>query len=362
MNKTNLLNGFALALMLSACGGATPHITVVCEENNVGNNIVKWETKPALPGRVQVFASTDPDHIPETRPVASANIADQIVTVTNDDPLQRRYYTLLFDDRYRVRVASRNVRVPGVQNFRDLGGYPVYARHQRVRWGMLYRSAQMDLNQPATLQKLQALRIRTVIDLRDSAERAVTPPPAFADNAGLRLVQVPIPVGRLADILDGIDQKRILSDTVNRIVERANRELVREHAADFRHLFNVLLDKDNYPAVIHCTSGKGRTGIATALVLAALGVDDESIMYDYRLSNLFFDIPTASSYAYQLPVPAQEAITTIYSARESFLDAAKDEVERRYGTVQNYLTRAIGLKKKELHNLQDILLVDDELH
>lgn len=359
MNKINLLNGLALALMLSACGGATPHITVVCEENNVGNNIVKWETKPALPGRVQVFASTDPDRRPEGgRPVASAAVADQFVVVTNDNPLQRCYYTLVFDGRYRVQVASRNVNVPGVQNFRDLGGYPVYSNHKRLRWGMLYRSAQMNPADPATLQKLRALRIRTIVDLRDSAERpSAQPLPA---GAGLRVVNVPIPVGSLADILDGIDNKRILSDTVGRIVERINRDVVKRHAADFRRLFDVLLDERNYPAVIHCTSGKGRTGIASALVLAALGVDEESIMYDYRLSNTFFDIPLASSYAYQLPPSSQEAITTIYSAREEFLNAAKDEVERRYGTVDNYLTRAIGLKKKELRHLQDILLVDDE--
>ena len=359
MNKTHLLNGIALALMLTACGGAKPRITVVCEENNVGNNIVKWETKPALPGRVQVYASTDPDRIPEERPVASARVSDQFVTVPNDEPLARRYFMLVFDGRYRVRVASRNVVVPGVQNFRDLGGYPVYARHKRTRWGRLYRSACIDPTQPATLQKLQALGIRTVIDLRDSALRRPYLRPLPAD-AGLRVVSVPIPTGRLADILEGIEHESIRSDTVDRIVERLNRQVVRCHAADFRRLFDFLLDERNYPAVIHCTAGKGLTGIASALVLAALGVDEESIAFDYRLSNYFFDIPAASSYAYQLPAAQQEAITTVYSAREEFLDAAKDEAERRYGTVDNYLTRAVGLNKKELRRLRELLLVDEE--
>ena len=323
----NLLNGLALTMLLSACGGATPHITVVCEENSVGNSIVKWETKPALEGDVKVFASTDPENIPEIRPVATANIADQWTTVVSNDPTRRHYYTLLFNDKYRVRVATRNVNVPGVQNFRDLGGYPVYARHKQVRWGVLYRSAQIDLTQPATLDKLNNLGIRTLIDLRDTAEY-----PRTTDSlpGQPRVVHIPIHAGNLADILAGIDRESIQSDTVYRIVERINRHIVAVHASDFRRMFDTLLDEDNYPAVICCTTGKGRTGIAAALILSALGVNEDDIMDDYRLSNRYFDIP------------------------------AKDEVERTYGSVDDYLHRAIGLEKEELKQLRKILLVNEE--
>ena len=354
----NLLNGLALTMLLTACGGATPHITVVCEENNVGNSIVKWETKPAIEGYVKVFASTDPDDIPEIRPVATANIADQWATVVTDDPAKRHYYTLLFNDKYRVRVATRNVNVPNVQNFRDLGGYPVYARHKQVRWGMLYRSAQIDLAQPATRDKLNNLGIRTLIDLRDTSEYSRTASDTLPGQP--RVVHIPIHAGNLADILTGIDRESIQSDTVYRIVERINRHIVAVHASDFRRMFDTLLDEDNYPAVIYCTTGKGRTGIAAALLLSALGVNDEDIMDDYRLSNRYFDIPAATSYAYELPTRSQEALTTVYSAREGFLDAAKDEIERAYGSVDDYLRRAIGLEKEDLKQLRKILLTNEE--
>ena len=354
----NLLNGLALTMLLTACGGATPHITVVCEENNVGNSIVKWETKPAIEGYVKVFASTDPDDIPEIRPVATANIADQWATVVTDDPAKRHYYTLLFNDKYRVRVATRNVNVPNVQNFRDLGGYPVYARHKQVRWGMLYRSAQIDLAQPATRDKLNNLGIRTLIDLRDTSEYSRTASDTLPGQP--RVVHIPIHAGNLADILTGIDRESIQSDTVYRIVERINRHIVAVHASDFRRIFDILLDEDNYPAVIYCTTGKGRTGIAAALLLSALGVNDEDIMDDYRLSNRYFDIPAATSYAYQLPTRSQEALTTVYSAREGFLDAAKDEIERAYGSVDDYLRRAVGLEKEDLKQLRKILLTNEE--
>ena len=352
----NLLNGLALTLLLSACGRVTPHITAACEEDSASNSIImKWETRPAIEGEVKVFASTDPDHIRENRPVATAPIANQWMTIANNQPSQRHYYTLLFNDRYRVRVASRTVNVPGVQNFRDLGGYPVYAQHKRIRWGMLYRSARIDLSQPATRDKLNHLGIRTVIDLRTPSE---SPLPAGTLPGQPRVVHIPIPVDCLTDILDDIDQQRIQPDTIGRIVERINRHIVAANAPAFRQMFDILLDKENYPAVIQCSTGKGRTGIASALVLSALGVNDDDIMTDYRLSR--FNIPTAISYVYELPVRSQEALITLFSARENFLNAAKDEIERTYGSVDEYLTKAVGLQNDEQRQLQEILLVKEE--
>ena len=344
----NLLNGLALTLLLSACGRVTPHITAACEEDSASNSIImKWETRPAIEGEVKVFASTDPDHIRENRPVATAPIANQWMTIANNQPSQRHYYTLLFNDRYRVRVASRTVNVPGVQNFRDL--------HKRIRWGMLYRSARIDLSQPATRDKLNHLGIRTVIDLRTPSE---SPLPAGTLPGQPRVVHIPIPVDCLTDILADIDQQRIQPDTIGRIVERINRHIVAANAPAFRQMFDILLDKENYPAVIQCSTGKGRTGIASALVLSALGVNDDDIMTDYRLSR--FNIPTAISYVYELPVRSQEALITLFSARENFLNAAKDEIERTYGSVDEYLTKAVGLQKDELKDLRKILLVDEE--
>ncbi len=352
----NLLNGLALTLLLSACGRVTPHITAACEEDSASNSIImKWETRPAIEGEVKVFASTDPDHIRENRPVATAPIANQWMTIANNQPSQRHYYTLLFNDRYRVREASRTVNVPGVQNFRDLGGYPVYAQHKRIRWGMLYRSARIDLSQPATRDKLNHLGIRTVIDLRTPSE---SPLPAGTLPGQPRVVHIPIPVDCLTDILADIDQQRIQPDTIGRIVERINRHIVAANAPAFRQMFDILLDKENYPAVIQCSTGKGRTGIASALVLSALGVNDDDIMTDYRLSR--FNIPTAISYVYELPVRSQEALITLFSARENFLNAAKDEIERTYGSVDEYLTKAVGMQKDELKDLRKILLVDEE--
>jgi protein-tyrosine phosphatase len=52
-------------------------------------------------------------------------------------------------------------------------------------------------------------------------------------------------------------------------------------------------------------------------------------------------------------------ITTIYSAKEDFLNAAKEQIEAEYGSVQTYLKKGIGLSAEEIEQLRSILLTDN---
>lgn len=347
------MNLLPLLVLLPSCSDTSPRITSVCEEMAPGKCIIKWEMTPMMEGEMKVFASTDPDHIAEEQAVATAPISEQHVLVDNTDPAQRYYYTLVFADKFRVSTAPRNAIIPAVQNFRDLGGYPSYSLHKQVRWGMLYRSGDMDNVNEESIDRLHRIGIKTIIDLRTPHERKAS---SKLQDAGFQVKQIPIPSGNLEAVLEGIQKRSISNDSVPRIVEQINRDFVLKHQAEYKQVFDILLDRRNYPLVIHCTSGKGRTGIASALVLAALGIDEDLIMEDYRLSNRFFNIPKALHYAYELPARSQVAITTMFSARANFLNAAHEAIEQEYGSIDAYLSKGLGLSKSDVKKLQAILL------
>jgi protein-tyrosine phosphatase len=54
-----------------------------------------------------------------------------------------------------------------------------------------------------------------------------------------------------------------------------------ENGPLFRDFFAVLAREDSYPVLFHCSAGKDRTGILTALLLEMLGTPREVIYDDY---------------------------------------------------------------------------------
>lgn len=339
-------------LLLSSCNRNTPTITVVCEENYVGNSIVKWEIMPEIQGNVKAYASTNPDYITEQSAVAMAPISDSRMTIVTPDPTRRYYYTLVFNEKYRVKIATRNIIIPGLQNFRDLGGYASNPGHKQVRWGKLYRSAAIDSLPSWSLSELKNIGIRTIIDLRTPDE---TPAPSLLEKH-FRVVHVPVTVGCTRHLIKKIEKQEISNDSVCKDMEKMYNEIVSECQPAFKQIFETLLDESNYPIVMHSATGKGRLGVVAALILAALQVDEADIMADYELSNTYFDIRNASKVAYNLPAASQEAITSVYAARVNYLDTSLRTIKEKYGDIPAYLRKGIGLSKDDIKKLQKLLL------
>src|SRR5262245_59911367 len=68
---------------------------------------------------------------------------------------------------------GENIAIATVPNFRDMGGWKVPGG--RVRYGLLYRSAEFANLQDADLAAFTKLGIRSVYDLRTAAERTSQP-------------------------------------------------------------------------------------------------------------------------------------------------------------------------------------------
>lgn len=348
----NLLIGLLSLCVASSCRRNSPTINVVCEENEVGNCVIKWDAPSSMKGYVKIYSSLSPNAIAEKTPIGMAPIAEGKLVIIPQNPTQRLYYAMVFNNTYRVKVATRNINIPGIQNFRDIGGYPSTKEILKTRWGMIYRSAKIDRINAYQLLELKNIGIRTIIDLRTPEELKDIPPL----GQPFRVIHIPIASGNIKPVVTAIREGDIKSDSIQVLLKQVNQELVTNYRQEVKQLFTLLCDSTNYPVVISCSTGKERTGAMIALLLAALDVDENSILNDYELSNDYFDVTKVSEYAYKLPPKSQEAITAIYSAKREYINAARELIESKYGSFKAYLQKEIGLSKQQLKDLQNILL------
>ena len=179
-----------------------------------------------------------------------------------------------------------------IPNFRDVGGHPTLDG-RNVRTGRLYRSVDLfGLNEAAT-DWLIGVGIRTVIDLRTAPERERRPdrpPPdartlvldVLADSgqadpaAFYELMRDPPRASR--ELAGGASERFFVSTYLDFVRLPSARSA-------FGELYRRLAEEETHPALVHCTTGKDRTGWAVAVLLLWLGVDEETVMADYLRSD-----------------------------------------------------------------------------
>jgi protein-tyrosine phosphatase len=112
-------------------------------------------------------------------------------------------------------------------------------------------------------------------------------------------------------------------------------------------MFQRLARSENLPTVVHCTAGKDRTGFASALLLLALGVPQETVFEDYLLTNYYrqnffrFVLRWIPLYSFFRTDP--EDLLPLLEARRAYLQISFDEMVERYGSIDGYLEQALGL-------------------
>lgn len=170
---------------------------------------------------------------------------------------------------------GRHVELDGCCNFRDLGGYPA-ADGRRTRWRVLFRADGLSTLSEADFTVLGDLGIRNVVDLRTSLE--VESRGRFPDHEAISYHHLP-----LTDTLPGAEDVPAWDDAG--FVARRYASYLDGHAPSVTAALGLLAEPSNLPAVFHCSVGKDRTGVLSAIVLGFLGVPDEVIIDDYALSS-----------------------------------------------------------------------------
>lgn len=241
--------------------------------------------------------------------------------------------------------------IPGAVNFRHFGGYAT-EDGRRVKQGRLYRSGSLAELTEQGRRDVLALNIGVICDLRrpDECRRAPTPFPEQQP----RRVSIPMNPGSAADLHAVFDAGEMTETRGADFMVAINREMARDLTEDFVRVFHALAEVEEAAFLVHCSAGKDRTGFAVALILRALGVPKDVVMTDYLLTNdvisLDTHVPEDVKQNYQGGV-RMAAVRALWSVRREYLQAAFDEIQRGYESVDAYIQDGLGIDtalRKEL--------------
>lgn len=132
------------------------------------------------------------------------------------------------------------------------------------------------------------------------------------------------------------------------------RQLMADGAiAEARQLgqFLVGLASGRVPAIVHCTAGKDRTGLATAVLLTLLGVPKDQVYTDYLKSNVLGQVKLPMV----LRVLRKDVLEALMAADASYLDAAFVAIEERFGDFDRYRAEALALSDAQVETLRRLL-------
>jgi protein-tyrosine phosphatase len=239
---------------------------------------------------------------------------------------------------------DRLIALEGAVNFRDLGGYAT-TDGRRTRWRVLFRADGLsELTEP-DLAVLRQLGIRTVVDLRSGYE---------LEQSRFNVEAHPVEfhhfpfIDQLPDVEEWDRRPGLLGSQYTEMLDDAMPQIA--------GALEVLAAPEARPAVFHCTAGKDRTGLLSALVLSLLGVPEETVVADYALSGEAMERLRAKlilKYPDGKDVIAD--ISEVFSADPANMIGLFAHLRQRYGSVAGYAERA-GVPDEVVTRLRAALL------
>ncbi|MDH6311470.1 protein tyrosine/serine phosphatase [Parabacteroides sp. PFB2-10] len=342
---------FVLLAIMTGCQYNAPEIQTLCLRDGIGNYLIKWETTPPMEGVVKIYVSNNPDKFTRKEPAIYADINQGVVTYVTNDNVTRQYFRLTFNDKYGQVVGARSVLMDNVQNLRDLGGY-VGEKNRMIRWGKVYRSGDVSRLSFQDSLRLSNLHLKTIIDLRSAGEMNVSP--ITFEEA--QIVTLPLTVGNLENIQPFLREGKMRKGDATVYMQDMYLKFITDNHEAFAKALQIFLDKDNYPILFSCSLGKDATGYLSTLLLQLLAVPDQMVTRDYLASNEYIIMQRYAYMVRDLSFESQEAITTLLSVNELFLQPVRQKILRDYTSFDNFVETALEFSEKDRDRLKDILL------
>ncbi len=273
-----------------------------------------------------------------------------------------------YEEKYTLETQA--IDISTARNARQLGGY-VCADGRKIKQNMLIRSGGLAWLDDADAKTLsEKYNVKYIVDFRTESELEANPDKKIDGAKSFNFSvfgedlygeKTKSKLGYY-ESLNGEDEDMALAkDRV--ITERYERILLSEYAQKaYAGFFDVLLDAKEGEAVLwHCSKGKDRAGIASALLLYALGADGNMADRDFEITNEAYKEDIDKAVAAAKKNGLNESDTTEYicasaGVDKKYLELAVKTAEKKYGSLHNYFNSQLGLSDAEIEELRDKFL------
>ncbi|KAF2475382.1 uncharacterized protein BDR25DRAFT_382331 [Lindgomyces ingoldianus] len=272
--------------------------------------------------------------------------------------------------------------VPGLTNFRDIGGWPISSAIDEsniigyVRKAILYRGSDTNRITAEGVIRLRELGIRTDCDLRSKQQIENTG--GYREMDGIERVWTPVFKEEEYTHEAARQRYELYAGDGTEGIVTAFVEILTSGAPIFCKILRRLMSTigppsseslPNIPApgiFMHCTTGNNRTGVFISLLLLLLHVPHASICKEYALSEQGL-APTRHINIERLmkkgafeeygPEEGRRKCERMVGAREESMWALIEEVQRTWGGPEGYFRELVGLSEQEIGTLRDVMTV-----
>jgi protein-tyrosine phosphatase len=225
---------------------------------------------------------------------------------------------------------------------------------------VLYRSDRLNRLSDADVAHLGDLGLKTVCDFRYDREVDEDPSRLPVGATVVRLAVGAAPGDNPRSLEDLIRAGEITQVTAESMAT-GYVSMLEKQAALFGDLLRVVADPVNHPVVIHCTAGKDRTGLGAALLLGAVGVDRDTIVADYALTDEYRSKHRLEEIRPQLEEQDLDLddLKVLFTAPVETMALTLDAVDERWGGILGYLQGPAGVTDQTLEDLRTALVDQD---
>ncbi len=241
-----------------------------------------------------------------------------------------------------------------VYNFRDLGGIPA-SNGRVIKKGLFYRSAMLNDATPCDISFLSSLKLKLIFDYRDVDELDIIKTNPYA-HIGAEHINCP------TDMQNKKLYKLKTAPTFLKAFHKVTFEDIKDtyrgipfDNVGYKRMVSALRQGE-VPFLQHCTAGKDRAGLGSAILLAILGAEYCEIEKDY-MKSLEIKEHIEKKVGHFIPKIFRSRLLKRYEplfvVHESLLQTAFNAITDKYGSLEEYFLQEFGIDAAELARIRE---------